>query len=413
MPQKVTAQQIKSMLRDNKPGYYAVGNGLYLRISKERTGFWVLRYTMHSKRHEYSFGRYPEMSLADANGETAILKSGIKKGTDPLAERCRADSSIFKTVDDLAEDWLKDCEKRLKHPNIPRRVYTKDLAPTMGRLAINQVTPRDIRATITKIAESGRPTIANDALMYCKQLFRHGIKLDLLTNNPAEPFTVSDAGGVEQSRSRTLSFDEVRIMFQAFHKYSDQFARENTLAAALLVTLGVRKGELIAARWEEFDTVDKLWHIPQERSKTGKAISIPLPDEALKWLEELYLRANGTKFVFPKRRSSVRFGHISPDTLNAAIQKLHREGKMAIEHFTVHDLRRTCRSLLAREGIPGHVAERCLNHKLKGVEGIYDRYDYLDERREALQLIANKLAPVINHSSAKMFDFKRKKSTSV
>lgn len=409
MAGKMTDKQIKSLLKNGKQGKYAVGNGLYFRISNEGTGFWIVRYTMHGKRHEISLGRYPDMSLADANSDTAILKSNIKKNIDPLAERQRADNTIFKTVDDLAEDWLKDCERRLKHHHIPRRVYTKDLAPTMGRLGLDQVTPRDIRATIAKITESGRPTIANDALMYCKQLFRHGIKLDLISNNPAEPFTVNDAGGIEQSRSRTLSLDEVKAMFQAFHKHSDQFTRENTLAAALLVTLGVRKGELIAARWDEFDTSEKLWHIPEGRSKTGVAISVPLPDEALEWLQELYIRANTSDFVFPNRRSSKRFGHISPDTLNAAILKLRKEDKLTIEHFTVHDLRRTCRSLLASEGVPGHVAERCLNHKLKGVEGIYDRYDYLDERRDALERIAKKLAPMIN-PSAKVLKFNRRKA---
>ncbi len=67
---------------------------------------------------------------------------------------------------------------------------------------------------------------------------------------------------------------------------------------------------------------------------------------------------------------------------------------MPVEHFTVHDLRRTCRSLLAEAGVAGHVAERCLNHKLKGVEGIYERYDYLDERREALRIIASSILPI-------------------
>jgi len=384
MAVKITAQQIKSMLRDNKPGYYAVGNGLYLRISRERSGFWVLRYTMHSKRREYSFGRYPEMSLANANEEVVTLKSGIRKGIDPLAERRRADGAVYKTIDDIAEDWLSECEKRLKHPRIPRGIYKRDIAPFIGELGIDQVSPRDIRAIINKITESGRPTIANDALMYCKQLFRHGIKLDLTTSNPAEAFTVDDAGGVEKSRSRALSLDEVKVMFQAFNEHSDQFSRENTLAVALLLTLGVRKGELVAAKWVEFDVAEKLWHIPEERSKTGTAFTVPLPDQTLEWLNELKIRSNRSEYVFPNRRASKRFGHMSPDTLNAAIQKLHRQGKLPIAHFTVHDLRRTCRSLLAAEGVPGHVAERCLNHKLKGVEGIYDRYDYLDERREAL-----------------------------
>lgn len=62
-----------------------------------------------------------------------------------------------------------------------------------------------------------------------------------------------------------------------------------------------------------------------------------------------------------------------------------------IPHFTVHDLRRTCRTLLTQQGTPGHVAERCLNHKLKGVEGIYDQYDYLEERKEALIQLAESI----------------------
>ncbi len=229
-----TDKQIKSFLKNGKVGRYSVGNGLYFRVSKEATGFWVVRYAIHSKRREITIGRYPDMSLADANAETTLIKKQVKNKVDPLAERQRADNTIFKTVDDLAEDWLKDCEKRLKHPKIPRRIYTKDLAPSIGGLALGQVTPRDIRAAIAEITNSGRPTIANDALMYAKQLFRHGIKLDLLTNNPAEPFTVVDAGGIEQSRSRALSLDELETVFNCFRKYSDQFTRENYLAVALL-----------------------------------------------------------------------------------------------------------------------------------------------------------------------------------
>jgi len=96
---------------------------------------------------------------------------------------------------------------------------------------------------------------------------------------------------------------------------------------------------------------------------------------------------------------------MGPDTLNRAISKLFgREtgrkkqppNKMGgVEHFTVHDLRRTFRSLAAAEGVPGHVAERCLNHKLKGVEGIYDRYDYFEERKLAHQKVADRIEPVI------------------
>jgi integrase len=266
----------------------------------------------------------------------------------------------------------------------------KDVAPIIGGLALDQVNPRDIRFTINKIADSDPPTTSNDALMYCKQLFRHGIKLGLIVTNPAEAFRVGDAGGVEKSRSRALSIEEIESVFSSFRQNADQFVRENFLFAAILVVLGVRKGELIASKWAEFELGSDIpiWHIPKERNKTGAAISVPLPGAVVKWLDELKIRAYCSEFVFPNRRPSKRFGHASPDTINAAIYKLFGEGKLSVEHFTIHDLRRTCRSLMAGEGVPGHVAERCLNHKIRGVEGIYDRYDYFDERYEALNKIA-------------------------
>ena len=396
MSAKLNDKQVKALLRKKVPGRYAAGGGLYFRVSNEGTGFWLVRYTTNGKRREITLDRYPQLSLVDAAAKCAILKAEIKNGVDPQAERKRPAIVKIHTVDELAEDWLKDCEKRLKHPNIPRRVYEKNLAPVFGELSLDRVTPLDIRAAIEAIANSNRPTIANDALMYCKQLFRHGIRLNLMTTNPAEAFTVHQAGGIEKSRDRYLTVDELTKVFSTFRKYSDQFTRENYLAVALLVVLGIRKGELIAAEWCEFDIDKAIWNIPQERSKTGVAISVPLPPVVIAWFQELHVRACGSEYVFPKRRSSIRNGHISPDTINAAIMKLIKGGNMPVEHFTVHDLRRTCRSLMSSVGVPGHVAERCLNHKLKGVEGIYDRYDYLDERRDALHKISDLLAPIIN-----------------
>lgn len=391
----MNSQRIKSLVKAGKPGRYAAGNGLYLRISAEGTPTWVIRYTINKKRRELTLDKYPTLGLADAHSQTLQIKQDIRNKIDPIAERRRAEIGVFQTVNDLAEDWLEDCAKRLKYPRIPKRVYTKEIKPLIGDLSIDKVTPRDIRAIISKIAKSGRPTIANDALTYSKQLFRHGIKLDLLTYNPAEPFNVSDAGGIEKSRTRALSYKELKSVFASFQENLSQFKRENYLATALLLCLGVRKGELIAARWEEFDFQEGLWNIPKNRSKTGAPITVPLPGQVIGWLNELKVRAYGSNFVFPTRRAS-KSKHMSLDTLNAAISKLFKENKLKVDHFTIHDLRRTFRSLLSSEGVPGHVAERCLNHKLKGVEGIYDRYDYLDERRDAISRVVKKLAPIIN-----------------
>jgi len=281
MAMKLNDKQIKSMLRKKDSGYHAAGQGLYFRVSKEGTGFWILRYSINKKRREMSIGRYPDLTLAQATVEAAKLKTDIRQGVDPQAEKKRPASVKIKIVNELAADWLKDCDKRLKHPSIPRRVYEKDLAPVFGELGLDRITPLDVRAAIEQIVKSGRPTVANDALAYCKQLFRHGIRLNLITTNPAEAFTVKHAGGIEQSRSRYLTVKELTKVFTTFQNNSDQFTRDNYLAVALLLVLGVRKGELIGAQWKEFNIDKAIWDMPEEKSKTGVAISIPLPSVAI------------------------------------------------------------------------------------------------------------------------------------
>lgn len=404
--------QLKATLKAGKVGKFKVDTGLYFRVTEQQSAFWILRYTINGKRREITLGRYgkpPEgLPLSEAKLKAIQTRASIKDGIDPIAEKKRNKLPYFSTVNDVAKDWLSECERHLKNPQIPARVYRKDISPYIGELAVDKVNSRDILQIIRVINKSGRPSIANDALNYCKQLFNHALKLDLLANNPAAPFTEKDAGGTEKSRDRALSLDEIKTVFEVFESHTDIMTRENYLALVLLLVLGVRKGELIAAKWSEFNFQEMIWALPEERTKTGAKINIPLPDALKPIFQELMVRANGSEHVFPSRRASKRRKYISDDTLNHALAKMFGQkvdskkqplpnilGEHGIEHFVVHDLRRTCRSLLAQNGVPSHVAERCLNHKVKGVEGIYDRYDYLEERRDALSAIADTIKPVI------------------
>lgn len=401
---KLSVKKVEALIKagGERTQRHADGEGLYLVVPASGTASWMLRFTSNKKRREMTLGKVNDLSLSNARLEAATKMKQVREGFDPLIQRKRAEQESIKTVNDLFEDWYPTLVKRLKHPNIPKRVYTKDIAPHIGDIPLDKITARDIRTTITAINDSGRPTIANDALGHCKQLFNHGMKLDLLQGNPASAFTVRDAGGIEQSKDRFLTEDELKQFFSIARENSTNFSRDNYLACALLVCLGVRKSELCEAKWEEFELENGLWHLPKERSKTNVGFTIPLAPEVLEWLEELKVRGFGSEYVLPSRRVS-KSPHMGPDTLNRAITKLfgHEAGKKkqppnlmgGMPHFTVHDLRRTCRTLLAKQGTPGHVAERCLNHKLKGVEGIYDQYDYLEERREALDKLATLLLP--------------------
>ncbi|PMJ34827.1 integrase [Vibrio cyclitrophicus] len=403
---KLSVKKVEALIKagGERTQRHADGEGLYLVVPASGTASWMLRFTSNKKRREMTLGKVNDLSLSNARLEAATKMKQVREGFDPLMQRKRAEQESIKTVNDLFEDWYPTLVKRLKHPNIPKRVYTKDIAPHIGDIPLDKITARDIRTTITAINDSGRPTIANDALGHCKQLFNHGMKLDLLQGNPASAFTVRDAGGIEQSKDRFLTEDELKQFFSIARENSANFSRDNYLACALLVCLGVRKSELCEAKWEEFELENSLWHLPKERSKTNVGFTIPLAPEVLEWLEELKVRGFGSEYVLPSRRAS-KSPHMGPDTLNRAITKLfgHEAGKKKqppnlmgdMPHFTIHDLRRTCRTLLAKQGTPGHVAERCLNHKLKGVEGIYDQYDYLEERRKAILSLSSFIASIM------------------
>lgn len=411
----VSASGILKTLRKGIPVKVQVERGLYFRVSNEGTGFWILRYKskVDGKRKEFTLGRYgtrkDELSLKKATIEAANLRAAINNGIDPVIERNRPKKAEFKTVHDIAQKWLKICERDLKNPQIPARVYKNEIDPAIGKLSVSSVEPTDILAIVENINDSGRPSISNDALAYCKQIFDRAVKEGAIKFNPAGALSIKDAGGAEKSRSRKLSLSEIETVLKIMRENSHTFTRENYIAFCLLIILGVRKGELIAAQWNEFDFDNNVWHLPAERTKTDAEIFIPIPVLLIPFFEELKIRSNGSKYVFPSRRASKRRGYISDDTLNHALANLFGNsgylkkskkelpnllGDAGIKHFVVHDLRRTCRTLLGMNKVPPHIAEKCLNHKLKGVEGIYDHYDYFEERKEALEVLAEQIMKI-------------------
>lgn len=412
---KTNDATIKALLNTGVESFTRIERNLYFRISAQGTGFWVYQYKIHNKPKRMTLGTYgkrpDKLPLSDARDELAKARALVNLGTDPLAEKKRTKQSKFNTVDDLALDWLDDVASRLEHPNIPVRIYQQEIKPKLGGISLSDVSGLDIRSVLKFVKERKktiRPTIVNDTLTYLKQLFDHGVTLGLIHHNPAMAFKTKHAGGSEKSRDRALSLDELKIVFQIMREHHAHFIRENYLAVALLVVLGVRKGELIALRWDEFNEGNTIWQLTEERAKNGVAIDIPIPQQAQIWLNELKLRANDSPYVFPSRRKSKRRGYISDDTLNHALTNLFgkKTGKLksstgdvlgcaGIEYFVIHDLRRTTRTLMSKNKVRSEVAEKCINHVKKGVEGIYNRDAFFEERIDAHQLLADQIAPMI------------------
>ncbi len=167
------------------------------------------------------------------------------------------------------------------------------------------------------------------------------------------------------------------------------FSSINELTIKLLLMLAVRKGELVTAKISAFDLDNATWKLTTADTKTKSEIIIPLPKQAVECLRDLIRLADDSEYLLPARQyQDRRLPYIHENTLNVAMSKV-KANMPGIEPFTIHDFRRTARTHLAAIGIDPHIAERCLNHKIKGVEGIYNRHDYFDERKAALQKLAN------------------------
>ncbi|MEY8200182.1 MAG: Arm DNA-binding domain-containing protein, partial [Colwellia sp.] len=139
---KLTVKEINAKIK-GKPGRFSDGDGLYFVVPKSGKPYWMLRYTENKKRKEMTLNKYKDLSLADARAKAAEKSQQQRNGLDPLLARKRENQVTIKTVDDLFADWHQTLIKRLKFPQIPERIYRKDVAPHIGQASLKQISARD------------------------------------------------------------------------------------------------------------------------------------------------------------------------------------------------------------------------------------------------------------------------------
>ncbi len=255
----------------------------------------------------------------------------------------------------------------------------------LGALTVREIEACDVVALIEGVGltwgESNMLLITAFTHACGKRLINanpcHGIMLSaLLGERPLNPNSASapdaDARGAEAAAGRAHAPPELD---------------DSALAIRILLATAVRSAELYLAKWADVDLEGSQWHIP--KSKTGATMDIPLAPVVVDWFRELRMLAGSSAYVLPahSRSRAARHGgdtHLNKDTLREAIAHWLRTATPAVRRFTPHDLRSTVKSRLRALGVPRDISEMCLNHKLSGVEGIYDRHTYFEERREAL-----------------------------
>jgi integrase len=168
-----------------------------------------------------------------------------------------------------------------------------------------------------------------------------------------------------------------------------------------LLLTAQRRDEVATMSWREIST-DGIWTIPAERYKTKRPNFVPLPKLALDIIEA-QPRTEGCDYVFPSlvKTPFTGFGKSKARLDKSVLSEMQKRGKKGakvepLPNWTLHDLRRTAKTLMARAGVRPDISERVLGHVIAGVEGTYDRHSYADEKRDALEKLAAMMERILN-----------------
>ena len=388
---RLTDRSIKALTA--KPERYEVWEdgrtGLGIRVSPKGRKSWIYMYRFERRPRRMTLGLYPKLSLANARVLHAKAKELKEDGIDPgtvHVEKRRAERNA-ETVAELVEEYLE----RYARPNkrsadADERALKKEVLPVWGNRKAKSVTRREVIRLLDEIVDRGSPVMANRLLGMLKRMFAFAVERDILESSPC--FMVK-APTKEAPRDRVLSQPEISTFWHALE--TAKMSSLTRLALKLLLVTGQRRDEIVSASWSEFDLENGAWEIPAERSKSGRAHRTPLSPLALDLLSELRNMGNGSPWLFPSPKPGQP---MAPAAVTHALR--NNLDQIAVERFTPHDLRRTCASGMAELGISRFVVARVLGHSDRSITGVYDRFEYWPQMKQALDAWSQRLMEIVS-----------------
>lgn len=379
-------KRIKALKPKAKRYLIADGGGLVLEVMTSGSMVWRYRYSLNRKQQPMvTIGDYPAVSLQDARIRSRRYAEIVAGGVSPIAD-AKKDRGATKALDSVrafADFWYESeiATKSLSYRTVTRRALDKDIYPAIGNKALTEVNAGDVLAICDKVKGRGASQMALFTRNVVKRMYEYAISRQAATINPGQQL-VARYIATPQSRTRVLSPDEVGTVLRTV--YTSNMSRAYKLALHLLVVTMVRKSELIESEWSEFDLDKGIWRIPAERMKKDREHWVFLSVQAVSMLRELRTLSHSERFVFPMRRG-YEDRPIAKSTLNQAVRAMESN----VQHFVIHDFRRTASTHLHEMGHSSDAIEKALAHSIKGIKGVYNRAEYADERRKISQLWAN------------------------
>jgi len=376
--------------------YDELVTGLVIRVTPTGSKSFVFRYRFAGRTRRYTLGKYPTLKTAIARDVARELHKKVIMGVDPMSKKKEREQQPKElTVHDLFREFkmFHYPSLREKTKNEYERIYLKEVHTSLGNYIAKNVTTRQIRNLLDdKAITKGYPTMANRLRTFLHKLFNIGIDRGILEINPVSKTNPYAHG--ERSKERFYTEEEIHDLWYAF----DQQPEPARSVFKILLLTAQRSKETRHMRWD--DIKNGIWTIPSHLAKNKKEHTVPLSSTALDVIEGLRESRGNSEYVFESTRKP-----------NFPLNSLKRPKEdvrdlSLVKDFTPHDLRRTAATYMAKLKIDRTVLGKIMNHKgMSGdskVTAIYDRFDYLDERKRALEMWASYLNKIIEGHQAKI-----------
>lgn len=344
------------------------GLGLALRVSYTGSKTWRALYYVNGKPRTATLGKFPKIGVSEAYK--------LARKFDPEAATKQAAVGTFRQI---AEDYVLNHVQAegLRSEKELVRCLTKYVYPSWGSKPFTEIRRREVSELRNEIRNKHGKRQANVVVTILAGL------MNWYAIHKSEDYITPIIKGMRfkktEARNRILTDDQLRAVWHA---------AEGTFGAIVrtLLLTAQRREKVASMKWT--DVVDGVWTIPIEAREKSNAGVLRLPDVVLGIIHAQPAVA-GNPYVFAGRRAGAAFNSFSQG-------KAELDARAPIAPWTLHDLRRTARSLMSRAGVNRDIAERTLGHTIPGVEGVYDRHAYTDEKARALEALASLVDHIVN-----------------
>lgn len=370
------------------PYKLADSGGLYLAVMPGGGKLWRWKYRFEGAEKLMALGGYPEVSLAAARDRHAEGRRLLAAGVDPMERRkeAKAEGASETRFQKVAEEWHRHwlVGKSVRHADYVLRRLNADVFPAIGDTAISEIEAPALVAMVKAIEGRGANDIAKRVLETTGQVFRYAIAHGKATRNPAADIRPSDIlKSTRKANYARVDAKELPNLLRAIEVY--QGTPVTRLAIRLMAHTFVRTGELIGARWEEFDFEAKRWNIPAERMKMRTPHIVPLSSQALEVLAMLRSVTGERVFLFPGDRNAKK--PMSNNTILKALERMGYKGRM-----TGHGFRGIASTVLHEQGfVHDHIELQLAHAPRNAVSAAYNHALYLAPRTKMMQWWSNYL----------------------